>query len=461
MMFEGQPLEWDFDVLEALARWPGEKRVALLHSGRPHSRWARWSILTAPVGSYTFTGDPPSDGVSRWEGPSDIIDRAQFTHRPFSDLRYLLGTGDHLWTGYLSYDLGRWTEDLPSTAARDRDWPTIELGCCPGYLVYDYVQKSWLACGTWRDGTYPDLAAATATQGTFSAGHLRSVFSREQYEAAVARVIDYIAAGDAFQVNLTQRLTADFEGQFPFAHRAAYRRLAQVSPAWYGAYMELTSTNPRQVIASTSPELFLEVDSDRTVTTRPIKGTRPATVSPEELLHSEKDTAELNMIVDLLRNDLGRVCSYGSIKVAQRRQIETHPTVHHGVATVTGKLHKAKDIIDLLRATLPGGSITGAPKVRTMQIIEELEPVRRGPYCGCIGFLSSQCSYLNIAIRTMLIQSSSDGTGLVDLPVGGGVVADSKPNGEYQETLDKACAMVKALGLDASTAGRQITQNIA
>ncbi len=442
MTFEGVDLPWNFDALEALARWPIDRRVMLLHSGRPHSRWARWSILSEPAGTYTF------DGQSRWRGPDGTINSSKLTDRPFSDLRYLQSATDAPWIGYLGYDVGRWIENLPSRAANDRDWPIIDLGWCPGYLVYDYVTQRWRACGTWGDGGYPDLDIAAPQVGQFTAGHLRSVFTREQYEQAVARVIDYIAAGDAFQVNLSQRLTADFDGTYPLAHRAAYRRLAQVSPAWYGAYLEPACESDHRVIASTSPELFLQVETDGTVTTRPIKGTRPAHVDPDELLHSEKDTAELNMIVDLLRNDLGRVCAYGTVRVSEPRQIESHPTVHHGVATVTGQLHEAQDVVDLLRATLPGGSITGAPKVRTMQIIEELEPVRRGPYCGSIGYLSRGEGCLNIAIRTMQIETP-DGcdVGRVDFGVGGGVVADSDPASEYQETLDKAAAIATALDL--------------
>lgn len=150
------------------------------------------------------------------------------------------------------------------------------------------------------------------------------------------------------------------------------------------------------------------------------------------------------MIVDLMRNDLGRVCDYGSVQVTQPRTIESHPTVHHGVATIEGRLHRSKDIVDLLRATLPAGSITGAPKVRAMQLIDQIEPVRRGPYCGCIGYLSRHSACLSVAIRTMLVDASAK---RVDFSVGGGVVADSQPQAEYQETLDKAAAMMSALRL--------------
>ena len=257
-------------------------------------------------------------------------------------------------------------------------------------------------------------------------------------------------------MNLAQRFTADFHGTFPLAQRSLFRRLASLSPAWYGAYIETAAESPDslpRVLCSTSPELFLEAAADGRVITRPIKGTRPAGVDPKELLDSEKDRAELNMIVDLLRNDLGRVCAYGSIRVDEPRVIESHPTVHHGVATISGRLHPSMDLVDLLRAALPGGSITGAPKVRAMQIIDELEPVRRGPYCGCIGWFTQREMCLNIAIRTMLLDPAAE---RVDFSVGGGIVADSSPAGEYDETIDKAQAMLRSLGpkLDAEVSGR-------
>jgi len=369
-------------------------------------------------------------------------------HRPFDDLRTLLADHPGPWIGYLGYDLGRWIERLPSQALSDRQWPIATLGYCPGFLAFDNQTEQWLACGTWADGGYPELSSTAGSHGQFQSGNLTSEFTREKYETAVARAMGYIAAGDVFQINLTQRFTADFDGDYPVAHRSAFSRLAQVSPAWYGAYLELPDADVKRVVASTSPELFLEVAPTGDIITRPIKGTRPVHVDASVLRDSEKDQAELAMIVDLLRNDLGRVCDYGSIHVTEPRTIETHPTIHHGVSTITGRLHRRQDVVDLLRATLPGGSITGAPKVRAMQIIDELEPVRRGPYCGCIGLISRERACLNIAIRTMLIETPESGEGRVDFAVGGGVVADSRPADEYQETLDKAAAMMLALGLD-------------
>jgi para-aminobenzoate synthetase component 1 len=268
---------------------------------------------------------------------------------------------------------------------------------------------------------------------------------RGQFEANIDRVLKYIAAGDAFQVNLAQ----SFSGTFTGNTRSLFHRLAERSPAWYGAYLELSTLEPGEparTLASISPELFLQCDARGTVTTRPIKGSLPAHEAEALLRESEKDAAELAMIVDLMRNDLGRVCRIGSVRVPESRAIENHPTIHHGVATITGELAPSRTLTDLLRATLPGGSITGAPKVRAMQIIEELEPHRRGPYCGAIGYVHGNTSKLNIAIRTLLLeQDRSGGTGGYQFSVGGGIVADSTPAAEYDETLAKAQALLQGL----------------
>jgi para-aminobenzoate synthetase component 1 len=238
-----------------------------------------------------------------------------------------------------------------------------------------------------------------------------------------------------FQVNLSQRFTAGLTTQPAYVYQWLVRNL----PARYGAYLNYDD----YCLISNSPELFLKIDGRR-ITTRPIKGTRPlGDGMADALLASAKDTAELNMIVDLERNDLGRVCEVGTVRVTQPRHIEQHPTVYHGVATIEGTLRDGVTLVDVLRATFPGGSVTGAPKIRAMQIIDELEPVRRGAYCGAIGYLdrNGNCEF-NLAIRTMTAKD-----GLVHIPVGGGIVADSDPAAEYEETLVKARAMFQALGI--------------
>jgi anthranilate/para-aminobenzoate synthase component I len=226
-----------------------------------------------------------------------------------------------------------------------------------------------------------------------------------------------------------------------------YEQLRRESGSTYGAFLHFGD----HALLCNSPELFLRITPDpqtgkRQVITRPIKGTRPRGDGMRDaLLASKKDQAELNMIVDLERNDLGRVCEVGTVKVTQPRQIESHPTIYHGVATIEGDLRSDVGLVELLRATFPGGSITGAPKIRAMQIIDELEPTRRGPYCGAIGFISNDGHIeFNIAIRTMIATA-----GQIHVPVGGGIVADSNPADEYEETLVKAAAMFRALGVSA------------
>jgi len=419
-------------ALTALRR-AGASPQLLLHSGRAHSRWARRSLRAAPRAWFRAHAGGLCELVDARDGkPLPAADR--LTGHVFSDLAMLLADPQFSggWLGYLSYDLGRLLEPgkLGPPDGAGSSWPLVELGWCPDMQTFPAPTE-------WAPPVAPVPAPAPPASWTCN-------FSDSAYRRAVSKVLDYIAAGDVFQVNLARRLSGSWRGQ----PRDLFARLAAASPAWYGAYLELPGG---RVLCSTSPELFLEVDGDQ-VTTRPIKGTRPADVDPQELRDSEKDRAELNMIVDLMRNDLGRVCDYGSVRVAEARELESHPTVHHTVATIQGRLHKTKNMVDLLKAALPGGSVTGAPKVRAMQIIDELEPDPRGPYCGCIGYLSADHALLNIAIRTIVLDPSADGGDdqwQASFSVGGGIVADSDPAAELQETTDKAQAMLRALGCDS------------
>jgi anthranilate/para-aminobenzoate synthase component I len=274
-------------------------------------------------------------------------------------------------------------------------------------------------------------------------GQWTSSLDPDAYLAAVGRTLEDIRAGDIFQANIAQRLSAPITGSI----RALAARALARSDAWYGAVLEL---DDGRAIVSMSPELFLELDGARgAVCTRPIKGTRPSDVDAGELAGSTKDAAELHMIVDLMRNDLGRVCRFGSIEVPSGRTIETHGTVHHGVGEVRGRLRPGTSVGGLLRATFPPGSVTGAPKIRAMQIIDELEPVPRGPYCGAIGFVSDHGdACFSVAIRTMVLTGRTGAPdapgafdGVVDYGVGGGIVADSEPLAEYRESLDKAAVL--------------------
>ena len=270
---------------------------------------------------------------------------------------------------------------------------------------------------------------------------LHSNFTRPAYCRAVERALEYIRAGHIYQVNLSQRFTAPMRGDV----ESLYDRLRAANPAPFAAFLDAGDFQ----IVSASPERFLQFDPvTRRVETRPIKGTRRRGATPAEdeqlkaeLIASEKDAAELVMIVDLERNDLGRVCDYGSVRVPDLRRVEAYPTVWHTVATVEGRLRPGATRADLLRAAFPGGSITGAPKIRSMQIIEELEALRRHVYCGAIGYLGFDGRMdLNIAIRTITVAN-----GQAYFHAGGGIVADSDPKEEYEETLHKARALANAL----------------
>jgi para-aminobenzoate synthetase component 1 len=270
-------------------------------------------------------------------------------------------------------------------------------------------------------------------------GETQSNFTRQGYLAAVEKARQYIIAGDIFEVNLSQRYTAEFHGD-PFR---LYLKLREINPAPFAAYLNF----PEVKVISASPERFLRLQGDL-VETRPINGTIRRGRTPQEdrenaqwLLNSEKNRAENIMIVDLERNDLGRVCRYGSVKVTELAVLETFPTVFHLTSTVTGRLRENTGRADLLKATFPGGSITGAPKVRSMAIIDELEPTRRSVYTGSLGYFSFDGDLdLNIVIRTFLVKDKK-----AYFQLGGAVVYDSDPQAEYQETLDKGRALFQAL----------------
>ncbi|MFN4242953.1 MAG: anthranilate synthase component I family protein [Tepidisphaerales bacterium] len=335
------------------------------------------------------------------------------------------------WVGFLNYDLAHRFERLPHRAAEDTPLPLLVFGRCG--VEAPAVPPS----------TGPDvLPAADCAAPGDALTAVASNFTRSGFEAAVARAIEYVHAGDVFQVNLAQRLTLPC----PDPPATVYRRLLTHYPAWYGALLELPAWLPGcetvRAVVSNSPELFLHVDRGGTVTSRPIKGTRPRLPGMEQALRSSvKDQAELNMIVDLLRNDLGRVCRVGSVRVPEPRAIETHPTVYHGVSTITGQLKPDVGLGRLLAATFPCGSVTGAPKIRAMEIIDELEPHRRGVYCGSVGYVDARGEWqFNVAIRTMTLTSTH-----AHVFVGGGIVADSVPADEYEETLVKARAMLAAV----------------
>jgi para-aminobenzoate synthetase component 1 len=350
--------------------------------------------------------------------------------------------------GYVGYDWGAELERVRRPAATEPQIPDAALGLYDWVIAWDHVAgRAWIIAWTeqrlaWVRARFNAVARApSAVLRRPPPSSVTSNFTRRDYEAGVAKVRDYIAAGDVYQVNLAQRFRTAVTG----VPLELYRRLRARSPAPFGAYLSLGDVS----ITSISPERFLRLDAaTREAEARPIKGTRPrgATASEDAALAaalaaSEKDRAENVMIVDLLRNDLGKVCRPGSVRVPELYALESHPTVHHLVSTVTGVLAEGADAFDLLRAAFPGGSVTGAPKIRAMEIIAELERAPRGVYCGAIGYVSATGAMdLNIPIRTIVVH---DGT--ASFHAGAGIVWDSDPAAEYDETLAKARALIDAL----------------
>jgi anthranilate/para-aminobenzoate synthase component I len=356
------------------------------------------------------------------------------------------------WIGFLAYDKG--------TAL-----PASRLNFFDAVLAYNHDTKRWWVGMVLLDVAPPEkIALKLAYKESSFHEHFApekisqfatdmapqkciSNYSKNTYCLAVHRVLKYIRDGDIYQLNLAQRFSVAWPAG-DLASAELFRRLRQESPAAYGVFMGSALVGNDQAVCSISPELFLRVRG-RSVITRPIKGTRPRSDNPSvtaaaarELDSSPKERAELNMIVDVLRHDLGRVCDYGSVKVESAGTVEELPTLLHRVATVSGRLRPRCGPASLLRATFPGGSVTGAPKIRAMQIIRELEPDPRGLYCGSIGWLGVNGDLdLNIAIRTAVHDTQ---TGTVHYHAGSGIVADSDPECEYDETLQKARAFFRA-----------------
>lgn len=361
--------------------------------------------------------------------------------------------------GILGYELGRRLERLPVPRAGGLPFPDMVVGFYDTVAAFDLErQQAWVIAVTARPGRPPPEERAAALAERLTAPPERPARSAENtnvtatwlpdqsrcaFEAKIRRTIDYINAGDIFQANVAQRFVTDLpEGLDPYG---LYLRLRDLSPAPFAAYL---GCGPGRAVVSASPERFLSLSPGGRIETRPIKGTRPRGEDDvaddrfaDELRKSTKDRAENLMIVDLLRNDISRVARIGSVTAPKLFELETFSRVHHLVSEVDGELAPGLDAVDLLRATFPGGSITGAPKIRAMEIIHELEPVPRGPYCGAViwaGFNGAMDS--SIVIRTLTV---SDGQ--VAAQAGGGIVADSDPAAEYDETLTKIAPLLATL----------------
>ncbi len=466
-------------VIGAFAQWPS---LLLLESARADISTGRYSFLTADP--FHFEVVPRAEFL----GHADAEPQRRELRDPLTRLQTLLEVFQTASiaglppfqggaAGLLSYDLNRAWERLPLPRCDEFQLPALAAGIYDWVLCWDHFeQRAWIISQGFPEtdrskrtdraarrlrqvqGVLLERATATSMRDELKilncklkienlarqwtapgpAG-LTSNFSRDDYLRAVERAIDYIRAGDVFQVNLSQRLL------HPAAASALdlYLRLRERNPAPFAGYF----AHDDWVVASASPERFVSV-SDREVETRPIKGTRSRRAGPEadlftrdELRESEKDQAENVMIVDLLRNDLSRVCAPGTVRVPELCRVETYETVQHLVSEVRGRLEADKSPWDLFRAVFPGGSVTGAPKVRAMQIIAELEPTARGPYCGSLFYVGyNGQTDSNILIRTFTVRG-----GWIQCPVGGGIVAQSDPAAEYEETLVKAEGMLRAL----------------
>jgi para-aminobenzoate synthetase component I len=449
-----ETVEWNKDFSDLAAHFTHLPGTVLLLSGGDLD-CSRYHLLGA-IPWLTLEGRPHETRLTI-DGRSAVVHQ-----KPFRVLRSVLNhfrLPDQQWPGpmaagllgYLAYDLKDGLEDLPKTSMDDTHLPHMLLYAPSILVVHDKHSGNTQLMVPQRTSTRHDVNAMmtrfhdiisrppTIDDGFGSdADAMQSNFTQKEYIEAVQRVIDFIAAGDAYQVNVSQRFRIPFTGSGYGLFRHLYAR----NPAPFFAFIQ---AGDHQVV-STSPERFL-LRTGAGVESRPIKGTRPRGSSEEEdqamkkeLTGSKKDDAELSMIVDLLRNDLGKVCAPGSVKVSQHKRLEAYQNVYHLVSVVKGELDGDKDSVDLIEATFPGGSITGCPKVRAMEIIDELESCRRHVYCGSIGYLSFHNTMdLSIAIRTATILNNT-----MSFSVGGGIVYDSDPQLEYEETLHKGRTLTAA-----------------
>ena len=454
-------------LMEEITGWTDFDRLAEVWAERPGTFLLGSGGEPGGLGRWSFLGSRPFARIMATGRQIEIVEAGQIRHLqgdPFRELQNLLRrfqketssplpfTGGAV--GYFGYGLAHHLERLPQQARDDAGLPDLVVGFYDGILAHDrqtgqiFATASGVAATAEQvmDTLLRDCRESLAgPQSVLQADdrptpRVTAALSKTDYLERIGRIRDYIRDGDVYQVNFTQR----FDCALPCTPWQLWQRLSQLNPAPFAAWLN----HPEVQIVSASPERFLRL-AGRTITTRPIKGTRPRGTTPEqdlarrrELETSEKDRAELLMIVDLERNDLGRVAIPGTVQVPELFAIETHPTVFHQVAEVTAELEPGLDIIDLLRATFPGGSISGAPKIRAMEIIDELEPGRRGPYTGALGWIGfNGDADLNIIIRTFACRH-----GHAWFQAGGGIVWDSDPEDEYAEMLDKGRALFRALG---------------
>ncbi|MBI4514216.1 MAG: anthranilate synthase component I family protein [Deltaproteobacteria bacterium] len=441
------------EVLTAAA-WP---RPFVFDGGGPQS-WGNGFALFGHTPRATLRVE--ASGTAQWTGdgsrrqllghPLDLIEqfRRTYARRVIDEPTTVFAGG---LVAALSYDLKHWIERLPARARDDQGLPVLECAWYDWALVFDYRTRAWqlassfLTAGELHAVGQKIMAATRATPAPAAqlTASLTHNVTHAEYIAAVRRALAYIAAGDIYQVNLAQRFDAAVRGMTPRAAAATlFAHWQQRHPMPFAAYLDCADFT----VISNSPECFLQL-TPATIATFPIKGTRPRGMDNAHdvanalaLRTDAKEAAEHVMIVDLERNDLGRLCQPGSVEVTEFATVQSYPTLHHLVSAVHGRRRAGIELAEILSATFPGGSITGAPKIRAMEIIDELEPVRRGFYTGAVGFLDAHgAGCFNIAIRTAL------GCGdKLTFHAGGAIVADSDPQAEYEETLLKARAFCEA-----------------
>ncbi len=437
-----------FDIFSL---FKNEEQVIFLDSGKDFEGSGRYSFLGINP-FITIKGDTKEYLLNGKAADGDVLDKIKGileeykldnnTEFPF------IGGG----IGYFSYDLGRDFEEITEMAKADIEIPKVYFNFYDNVIIFDNLNKttyiSGLGINKEADRSVNDIESIInkgvsiekpKVDEKIDFSKFTSNFEKKEYINAVGKVRDYICSGDVYIMNLTQR----FKCKVIREGYEIYNDLRTINPAQFGSYMKMGEFE----ILSCSPERFLKV-REGVIDTRPIKGTRPRGKNAKEdemnrieLMNSEKDKSELLMIVDLERNDLSRVCKLNSVKVTELFEIEEYPTVFHLVANIRGELEDGKDIIDCIRVAFPGGSITGAPKIRSMEIIDEMEKVRRNIYTGSIGYLGFDGnSDINIVIRTIMLK---DGTAYFG--VGGGITWESEEEFEYEETLHKANALMRAL----------------
>lgn len=431
-------------------RLKDQKYVTFLDSAKDKKDLGRYSILVCnprfvlkSKNSSVWIDDQTLSEKDPFEALQNQLDKYKKDYT--SNLPFIGG-----FVGYLSYDLKKFVESLEITTVDDLEMPDMYFGLYDGGVVFDHLKEEVYITdagidlnGENRISTLIDLIERSVEPLNLiehdTLSDITSNFNEEDYKASINKVREYIRSGDIYQANMTQRFKATLR-ETPFE---LYEKLRIINPAPFASYLDFGEGH----VVSSSPERFIKI-TDGVIETRPIKGTRPRSdieeideKNKEELLSSEKDKSELLMIVDLERNDLSRVAKTGTVEVTELFKLETYATVYHLVATIKAQIDEKYSITDCLRATFPGGSITGAPKIRAMEVIDELEPTSRNLYTGSIGYIDlNQNLDLNIVIRTFICKND-----IAYFQAGGGIVWDSDAKEEYQESLDKAYALKNAL----------------